>query len=202
MARRHDRSGPSRRLRWPLAAALAVLAGVPWPGVAGTPGETDRPRTRLEADPPPQLASPRRPVRENPAGHGGPSLEPRKAAELLVETRSVVFDEVVPGVDTEAPTAVVMRVVSPDPWCLRLRADGWLTGSEGGDSVSISRLSWRSPLSGNFMEFRDDHSAVVACGPPTSGAGSRVAVDLRLRFDVNDALGTYQGYLEPYLEPR
>lgn len=121
---------------------------------------------------------------------------------LQVESGPVAFENVIPETDSVLTEAVEMRVFSPRDWILRLLPDPLLLNQDTGAAVPISRLGWRTAGSGGYAGFSQGLPVTVAHGSPTSGAGARIAIDLRLRLADTDPLGRYAGSFQVVLEPR
>jgi hypothetical protein len=109
----------------------------------------------------------------------------------VIETGPVAFGDVVPEQDLNLTAAIVVRVFSDRDWRLTLDPGEPLRSLDRGRAVPLSRLAWRSQGGTVHTPFRDGAPVTVAVGPRTSGAGTLVAVDLRLRIADEDPLGSY-----------
>lgn len=182
------------------SAVLLALCGLLLTpqAVAREPGKR-RPALRAARQPSPVVG--RIPGESTAVALKAPDSPLDVAGTLLLESREVSFDDVIPGVPTDRPGAVALRVLSDRRWSLRLIPDSQLTVNDGQAAVPVSRLSWRSGSSGSFAEFQGGRPVVVAGGAATGGAGQPVVVDLRLELADGDPLGWYLCNLRLSLEP-
>ena len=118
----------------------------------------------------------------------------------VVESGPISFGDVLPGVESEIPGAIRVRVFSDRDWVLRLVAISPLRIVDRSELVPLSRLAWRSRRSGGFVPLTDDRPATVARGSATGGAGEVVVVDVRLRLGPTDEIGRYSCDLRLLLE--
>ena len=149
----------------------------------------------------------RSPIRPAPRGaptHPLPVPQESEGAPArrgyIVESGPVSFGDVLPGVGSEIPGAIRVRVWSDRDWVLRLVAISPLRTVERSEPVPLSRLAWRSRRSGGFVPLSDDRSATVARGSATGGAGEVVVVDVRFSLGPSDGIGRYSCDLRLLLE--
>jgi hypothetical protein len=124
------------------------------------------------------------PIRRRPAFGGLPA-----GATYLIESSNLNFGRVTPGVPSELPEALLVRVFSDRPWVLELAPRGPLKSSAS-EVAPLSRLQWRSH-SASYSPFSEAASARVASGGPTPPSGTVVRMDLRMRLSDEDPVGDY-----------
>ncbi|MFQ5718293.1 MAG: hypothetical protein ACE5IK_01980 [Acidobacteriota bacterium] len=119
---------------------------------------------------------------------------------VQIESTPPSFGEVIPGEPRDLPGGLRVRVFAAGDWVLRLVPATPLQNIDrGGEPVPVSRLAWRSQLSGRFQPFRAAGTA-VAQGPATGPAGRLVIVDLNLALGPDDATGRYTCRFDVVLE--
>jgi hypothetical protein len=129
-----------------------------------------------------------------------PSGEQGDHRSYVLESGPVSFGDVVPGVASELPAAIRVRVFSDRRWSLNLVAASPLVLSDRSEAVSPARLAWRTHLSGGFVDLAENRSATIARGSRTGGAGELVVVDLRLRLAPEDEIGRYNCEVRLFLD--
>ena len=120
-----------------------------------------------------------------------PQAAPQEGRWYLLESGPVSFGDVQPDVEKEMPGAIRVRVFSDREWVLKLISASPLIPLDRHDPMPLSRLAWRSRLSGGFVPLAENRPATVARGSRTEGAGELVVIDLRLRFASADEIGRY-----------
>lgn len=189
-----------------LPAAMAALALLVPPVAAQeseVPGRAARLAPALERGPEPRRD---RVAREaGPAPVRGPAAsqslgEFSDGQGYVLESGPVSFGDVLPGVESEIPGAIRVRVFSDREWVLKLVAITPMQIAGRSEPVPVARLAWRSRRSGGFVPFSDGRPATVARGSRTGGAGELVVVDVRLRLAPADELGRYGCDLKLLLE--
>jgi len=186
-----------RRSGWPRGARAALAALVLFaPAQAREPGEARHERTpaareAFVAPAPLPLPDPGPPLQI--PGDGDASRRPSHTARsrYILESGPVTFGSLEPGVASEIPAAIRVRVFSQSDWTLSFVPTSSLRVVEGGESVPLTRLAWRSPISGGFVPVREDGPFTIARGAPTGGAGFLVIVDARLSLAAEDPTGHY-----------
>jgi len=120
--------------------------------------------------------------------------------QLLIETDSLDFGQVVAGDDAEHPGAVVARVISPGPYRLVIASRGGVVTSAD-QPVAGARLACRSSHTGVYRSLPAGVPVTVWSGDGTSLAGDLVVLDLRLDLTDADPTGHYIYSLDLRVEP-
>lgn len=119
----------------------------------------------------------------------------------VIESGGVAFGDLVPDQAVELKGAVRILVASDSDWALKLVAPPQFMLAQEGQTVPISRMQWRSSLSGAYVPFQDGLPVIVARGPTTTAGVSVVTLDLRLHLQANDPVGQYGCAVRVFLEP-
>jgi hypothetical protein len=180
---------------WVTAAGLLLLVPSAAAEKRGAPPERDTLRAPARSSPSLPVGdreAPAPPAAERPS----PAISTRSGVPhhghgYLIESGPVSFGDVLPDADSEIPAAIRVRVFSDRAWALKLVATSQLILLDRHDPVPLSRLAWRSRLSGGFVPLAEDRSVTIARGSLTDGAGDLVVVDLRLRLAPADEIGRY-----------
>jgi hypothetical protein len=164
---------------------ITIAAMMSWPAqsIAGERRETHRRRRPVLAQPAPGTSGALESARVRPTAPAQP--------HFFVESGPITFGDVLPGLETDVPDAMVVRVFSDRQWSLRLVPTTMLLIEGRPELISLSRLHWRSTRGGAFTAFRQNAPVVVASGKATGEAGEVVVLDLRLRLQDEDPLGQY-----------
>lgn len=169
-----------------LALALSAAAlGSAWPAVA-QPSPTEPPRVRFDREPVTPIAW----AGPAPAGPAAAPIQhpPLPASRLDLRSHFLAFGSVAADEASERPEAILVRVVSENPWFLWLTCGGVLVEGQG-RRLPASRLAWRGVGGGEFQRLPTGTPVLVARGPATGPAGEPVSIDLRLEVDDNDPMG-------------
>lgn len=184
-----------------LLALLLMMPGLAF-GEVRTPSRGPDPEIRPRRQrPPASEPGSVTDVRPNPPVVAPNPVTAPTGMRYVIESGGVSFGELLPDQAAELTGAVRIVVTSDTEWALKLVAPPQFILSQEGQTVSISRMQWRSPLSGSYVPFQSGLPVIVARGPATIAGVTVITLDLRLHLQTNDPVGQYGCAVRVFLEP-